>query len=355
MESTNITSTDKLLGDGSFGCVFQPNIKCNKNTINLLNIKSSKQKVSKIFIDNESVETENKFAKLVYKWDKSGQYFVVPEKICKTKLSNVKKNSKYSECTNLKYVNTEYVSQIVMRHEGIDLKTIFKTITNKPAIVPFDITSLERFPLSKWISLLGNVLEGINILHENGYAHLDIKVDNILYAIDDNKLRLFDFSISTEFENLYTYQKLRIIKDRYFWYPFEFILIYYTKYESNYNELFSEYMNSLYSVGNLYADNFKIYHPTEEIIDKINNMKKFVASNKKWFKILSSHKKKVDLYGLGMVCIYAHNAFDFSTVSIDVLNKYMKFVKSITEIDTRERSTVKQAMLELSKIKTLIS
>ena len=138
----DMMSDTKLLGDGTYGCVFMPDIQCSKDVIKLSNIKSSKPKISKVFIIDDSIETENKFAKLVFEWDPKGKYFVVPEKLCKTKLSNVKQHSKHGECTELKYVKDKYVSQIVMRYEGMDLKKIFKNITNKPVVSSLDITSV---------------------------------------------------------------------------------------------------------------------------------------------------------------------------------------------------------------------
>ena len=46
--------------------------------------------------------------------------------------------------------------------------------------------------------LFKDVLNGLNYLHENGFIHRDVKLDNIMYSTGDNKCKLGDFTVSTK-------------------------------------------------------------------------------------------------------------------------------------------------------------
>jgi serine/threonine protein kinase len=50
--------------------------------------------------------------------------------------------------------------------------------------------------IKKFLFAFTNIIEGINLLHQNHIFHLDIKSDNIVYNDNDNIMRLIDFGHS---------------------------------------------------------------------------------------------------------------------------------------------------------------
>ena len=174
---------DKLLGEGGFGCVFQPEIPCVRDTVYLSKKKQQRASmVSKIFTSSVTLQKENTYAKLVYSWDKEGKYFVVPTKLCKTTRFQIEKNKAVKECKSLQNVSSKYIPQIVMPNAGVDLFTFMEAYVNR---------RFRKVPLQIWIKLLENVFLAVKILHQQGYVHLDIKAENIIY--DGRIGRVSDF------------------------------------------------------------------------------------------------------------------------------------------------------------------
>jgi hypothetical protein len=50
--------------------------------------------------------------------------------------------------------------------------------------------------------------------------------------------------------------------------------------------------------------------------------------------------EKIDIFSLGMSCVFLHSYIDFTTVSEEINNLYIDFVKKITDFDFRTRLSV---------------
>lgn len=327
---------DRLLGEGGFGCVFQPEIPCVKDIVHLSKKKHHIRQVSKIFTVNDSVQIENAFSKMLYSWDKEGKFFVVPTKLCKTTLPEIRKNSAADLCESLQRVRTRYVSQIVMPYAGEDLLNYLEGHIR---------TYSTKFSLATWIKLLNNVFIGLQIMHQQGYIHLDIKLDNIIY--DGTRARISDFGLSTRRQKVYS-NNLQDLSIDYLPYPFEIILTNYKRFALceeilGCKSLYYEYMKSLYSFGRENAEIFLQYHPIEEVMNEVQKLEKWTLDEASWFEILREQTGKIDVYSVGIMCIDVEKFLDFSTVSKEIQGKYRRFVQMLTTIDFRNRPTMLEA------------
>jgi serine/threonine protein kinase len=265
---------------------------------------------------------------------------VVPTTLCKTETDIVRKHAEANKCGELFFVKDKHVSQIVMPNSGVDLHGYFKNLAT------------PKMPIEKWIHLLGDIFAGLKILDTHGYIHLDIKSANVLF--DGTQLRIFDFSLSIPSSAVYDKNLQKRLIYPYYPYPFEFILVYYNKYNPHSNSsLMNHFKDNLTSFGGVAFNNFLRYHSAEKIATIRESIRNWVDTDKKWFETIASQTDKIDLYGVGMLCIDLHNFLDFTTAPTDVQTAYVTFITAITEIDVRDRLSLKDAMSAYKKLKKL--
>lgn len=327
---------DKLLGEGGFGCVFQPEIPCVRDTVYLSKKKKGVTTVSKIFTSPHTVQTENAYAKVIYSLDKEGRYFVVPTKLCKTTRVQIQKNKAVEDCKSLKNVQTKYIPQIVMPHAGIDLFGYMETYVNQ---------QLKKVSLLVWIKLLENIFPAVKLLHQHGYVHLDIKAENIIY--DGRIGRVSDFGLMSPHKKVYQ-SKSHNESLAYLPYPLEMLIVNYRHFHSCDEplggcSLYVKYMESLHSFGKMAADAFLRYHPKQEIINEVARLEQWIEEDPAWFEMVREQADKIDVYSIGNMCIHMEWFLDFSQAPPQVQMKYQQFVAQLTTLDFRNRPNIEQA------------
>ena len=150
------------LGEGSYGCVIKPGIKCKKNI--------DKNTVSKFFSDKKSWLTEINNNKIINKLLKK-KYTVKLIDYC----SKIKKNKiLIQKCKSID-MKKKYLYNIIYEYSGIDLSNL-KNIKFKNIFFKFD-----------------TIFETIKLLSDNNYIHFDVRLPNIVY--NKNKLKLIDYGL----------------------------------------------------------------------------------------------------------------------------------------------------------------
>jgi hypothetical protein len=185
---------------GSYGCVFKPVLKCDKN-------KSSEVEngISKL-MDEDSAKIEFDTILEVQSHIKdipnNNDYFLVNDiKMCAPdKLSPTDLNDFDAVCNDIvKYTgydktiinnNLKHFKIINMPYGGIDLNEFWKRMMDIPARDKRKIFSAVNTIL---IGLLEN---GIVPLNQTGFYHLDVKGGNILISDDIKYARLIDWGVS---------------------------------------------------------------------------------------------------------------------------------------------------------------
>jgi len=335
----------KLLGEGSYGCVFFPMLNCKEAEV--LNKNVYQRMVSKVFtsLDESSdsiFEKEADLARLVNKLDPSGSYFGTPTKICKVPFEELIKHPAFQECEELNYaISTKpaALDQIVMPDYGLQLDTYLRVFKQ--------LNRGVKYPANLWIDNIRNLLEGIKLLQQYKYVHMDIKHSNILF--DNKTMRLIDFSLVKTFDEVYLEKYKSRLSYDYLPYPFEFPFVYYNKY-SNDTNIFSYYKLNLLAFDNttyktylgLYdTDTFK----AEQILKKESeNLQRWLKETPEWFDIVKQNVDKIDIYSIGITCLFLHNEIDFSKITNKEYVNYMQFLKKLTQMDFRERPNINTAL-----------
>lgn len=338
---SNIKKYD-LIGQGSYGCVYYPAIRCSK-VLEYINKKNqnSKNSISKVFNRNKSFEEEIKFLKSINSIDKYGKYFVVPNKTCLTNVNTILKHTN-GKCHIFDYMNTQQqLYQIVLPNSGKPLQKFMEDYKD---------TNKIKYPIKEWIKNIENILYGIELLNENSLIHRDIKSDNILF--DGKKAKIIDLGLMCPKEDIYKINNKHILEYNYLPYPFEFLLVYFNMYATNFQKqtvnLVSIFEQSISSFGNEAEELFNILHSPINIKKSIEDIEKWKNSNTNWFSEIKKNTDKIDIYSFGTVCISLSNLLDNSTITQEEHIRYQNFLYKITKIDFRERYNIKQA-IELYK------
>jgi serine/threonine protein kinase len=295
----NYKGGNKLIGQGAYGCVISPAIKCSycKNGEICDGILLNKN-VSKILSSDEANKEYQtyeglKLDKIVTKSDK---YFIKPLRKCspsdmtdnktsnninKTRIEN--KNQSHDEIEKcLKKLGDER-SMIIYNNGGISLEQLLQK---------FKTNEISQLNPTSIIKGLKNVLEGLLILSDNDIVHLDIKSENIVVGNDLENLdcKIIDFGVSRKFVKPYNKNVISSLYSKhYFIHPpyamflsgqlnfedldlFSYLITYFFEdaYTSTYNHNYLKQLRKFYNETNNKADN-KANNRTnnEKIITKI--------------------------------------------------------------------------------------
>ena len=227
--SQNSQVGGKLIGTGSFGCVFKPSLTCPKE-------KSSDEIVSKVFFGKDSlkeakeeilidsmvdkIKGHEKWCHIWYKRCKPGKY----DKL-------IKKEPELDDCL---YENNilesefdKYRQMLQGSYAGIPLnKLIIEKFTKKT----FSDKELFKKEFLNLMKLMKPLFLGLKQMYHHKISHNDIKDENIM--VDSEGCKYIDFGLACEFKNKAFFEnrsKSEFIYDRvYPPYPYEFIYLYAT-------------------------------------------------------------------------------------------------------------------------------
>jgi serine/threonine protein kinase len=187
----------KLLGYGTYGCIFYPAIKCKSN--------EKKKGVGKVFSDEDELQVEYEIGKQLQHIDKNGKYLNVMVNSCDVDVDELMSFKK--GCKHLKNPRQEY-KQLIYKEKGMDFSKFLK--------------KTKQFNLFDNTDYVMNLLKGVELIQKHKLVHLDIKQENLLIS-DSNKLLLIDFGMMRSYFDLYNVKKSEyILEHAYPAYPIEF-------------------------------------------------------------------------------------------------------------------------------------
>mgnify|MGYP001347786750 CR=1 FL=1 len=172
----------KLLGSGTYGCVFGPNYQCNIDDIKDENL------ISKIIPKSASYEEYYNIIKLnIHLIESYEKFFVIPQNICELKEQFL--NEEFNSCPMVS--NGEYQPEdlfnIIQPYAGYDLH---KIVTHRNILT-------EYIPESDKLLLhFFNLLVGLGLLNKYDCVHRDIKPANIT-MLKGKLARFIDYGLST--------------------------------------------------------------------------------------------------------------------------------------------------------------
>lgn len=286
------------LGEGSYGCVIKPGIKCRKNI--------QKNTVSKFFSNKKAWLYEINNNKIINK-------ILKKENIVKL-IDYCPKNKKEKILIqNCKLINTKkkYLYNIIYEYGGIDL------------------SNLKNIKFKKFFFKFDTIFETIKLLSDNNYIHFDVRLPNILY--NKNKLKLIDYGLMKNKKEINKFIK-KIKKYKIYYLPPEFNNL-------NLNDLYIHIIN--YLKYNKISKNKK-KHMKSIINFLFKNIKNNIKKN-------TINTKKIDVYMIGIVLLelLIKNNLDLLD---NEYNLILNYIKKLIDPDTYKRYDINEAYIAYKKL-----
>ena len=181
----------KILGEGTYGCVIKPSLKCKGK-------KSSKiyeNKVSKVMRDKHAID-ELKEMEYISNIKGIEKYAVNLPIKCKPDLTNSNFNKYVSKCDTY-YVAQQYLenpkklSLLLLDDGGLDMQQSLKLIIN-------GTDNDKKIFYNSFI----NLFEGLEFFRKNKIVHFDIKLINLVYNFEKGEAKFIDFGLMKKDETI---------------------------------------------------------------------------------------------------------------------------------------------------------
>jgi len=217
-------SNPKKVGEGSFGCVHNPPLKCKDKPYN-----PDPNKVSKILTKKHANSELTEF-KLIKKADEKEDFHLGKPDDCLPD-NNEANQRAINTCRRFSSFDIDNYKLLLLKNGGQDLKEIEKNYV----MFNNNISNLNRRKIEHFWLDMSRIIYGSKVLMDNNIVHHDLKQQNIVYNKKTGRVNFIDFGLMT------TIAKMRkkaehsnyhdIVNNEGHWsYPPEVILYSYNKY-----------------------------------------------------------------------------------------------------------------------------
>jgi len=200
---SNKTSTPKEVGSGGYGCVYKPPLECKESH----SPDYYKGKITKASIEKHAKDEIVK-QKLIDEIDPTFKYHLRTPQICTPAESNEKL---LNECKPIKTNITKYLKSGSKLLDNVRLLTIddggmdftrFTDTIHRISINEGRSKSMKI--LTTFWSKSFILIEAIEDFLTKRIMHRDLKAENIMYNIDDERFNIIDFGLLTTFDSYMT-------------------------------------------------------------------------------------------------------------------------------------------------------
>jgi serine/threonine protein kinase len=195
-----MTSNKEVIGQGVYGCIHKPSIRCEENPEIGFDYNNY---VSKFMLKTDAMKEFNEFL-IIDRIDTNNDYHLGNPIMCKPNLIFPTEKNAIKKCRRFNFndiqQNPNNYSLILLKYGGHDLKDFcskylrdYLQQTNKY----YKEYNSDIF----WFSLK-TLFEGINLFHNNNISHNDIKPQNILFNQTTIEFKYIDFGLMDSYDNI---------------------------------------------------------------------------------------------------------------------------------------------------------
>ena len=183
--------TSKVVGEGTYGCVLKPPLKCEE-TYNLLN-QDYANKISKIMSRQHAINERDEYS-AINNIEGLNKYAITGPLLCKPLLDN-KFNTSVKKCKTSIVKNTfkrdkNDLRMLLLEDGGIN---IYDHVTKV-----FALQSLDEKKV--FLTSLIKLFDGLLFFQSNEIMHRDIKLANMVYNVNNGRAKYIDFGLMTNFK-----------------------------------------------------------------------------------------------------------------------------------------------------------
>ena len=182
-------SNDNLLGQGAFGCIYYPELKCDGT------FSKNKKHISKLQKEGEESENEYNISSIIKKNIRDYNiYFSIITNQCDIKIKTIKPD--LSTCNVYKKLKDRNIDDFTLLQQ--------KYISHEKIISYFtelDIKSNNKY-ITDLIVSYRHLCNGINHLLNNNIVHYDLHSSNIIFDLNREIPIIIDFGISINFDEI---------------------------------------------------------------------------------------------------------------------------------------------------------
>ncbi len=174
---------NKLIGQGSYGCVVKPSLECKTK-------HDYTDKVSKIMSDKDAIH-EQKEMEIFKNMAGIEEFAMAYPEVCKPKLNTAfKKMIKDCDASPVKrkiayYNDYSGISMLLLDDGGVDIHHFLFKLFPK----------LSNHDKSVFFTSILNLIKGLQFFVDNNIIHHDIKKQNMVYNIETGKAKYIDFGL----------------------------------------------------------------------------------------------------------------------------------------------------------------
>mgnify|MGYP000049745025 CR=1 FL=1 len=203
-----------VIGQGSFGCVHKPQMKCEGKN------RTDASIVSKLMKRNDANDELKEFSLIDMADNKQEYYLGIPQdcNIDNQYEMNVKA---ISNCTRFDATQINNYKLLLMKYGGQDLQA-FGEHVHKWKKTSNNIKKLELF----WLEV-SRLFRGLNAFNKAGVVHHDLKHPNIVYDEKSHRINFIDFGFMSKKNDIIKNCKASdywLSKQLHWSFPFEIIL-----------------------------------------------------------------------------------------------------------------------------------
>jgi serine/threonine protein kinase len=175
-----------FVGEGTYGCVHKPPMKCKNEKQSTNNSIATK-----LMLDKDAKDEMTEF-KLIESADKKELFHLGKPQICKAD-TNIENRSATMLCPSRRFShdNMNDYSLLLIKYGGLDLEKYGKKVKE------FPINTANRRIVEHFWMDISRIIYGLSILSAKGKVHHDLKPQNIVYNQDTGRANLIDFGLMT--------------------------------------------------------------------------------------------------------------------------------------------------------------